>query len=122
MKTTTLFVVAAAFLMPFVAADPNVQTGEQTGSFWSESAIVPAQGGTTFLLAGAVGDHDIIFYDASFNLVGFFLACGPDTGTVPGNGAWAEIMVYDHIGGAVPQCLAPADPLPSSTFVYVDGL
>lgn len=120
MKIVTL--IALAFLVPFVSADPAAQTGEQTGRYWGQSTFVAAQGGTNFVLAGAIGDHDVFFYDANGGYLGGSIACGPDAGVVPAGATVAEIVPWDHVGGVVPACLAPADPVPSSTWVYVDGL
>ena len=120
MKYTTMVIVCAALLLPIVGAAPNAQTGTQTGSFWSSSTFVAAQGGSNFLLAGAIGDHDVFFYDAGGRFVGGSIACGPDQGTVPGSAVLAQILIWDQ--GSVPgTCVATPVSPGSSTFVYVDG-
>lgn len=122
MKFFTAIATLAMLAIPLATADPNVQNGTQTGMFWGESTFVAAQGGTTFLLAGVVGDHDVTFWDANGRAVGTFIACGPDQGTVPASAVFAQIRVWDHTGGAVPQCLASQALPTGSTWIYVDGL
>lgn len=114
--------LATALAMPTIMADPNAQTGSQTGSYWDQGTFVAVQGGSNFILAGVVGDHDIFFFDASGNFVGFSIACGPEVGgTVPATAVVGEIMPWDHIGGVIPECLLSDNTIPSSQWVYVDG-
>lgn len=113
--------ILAALMVPVVAsAIPNAQTGSQSGGFWGTSTAVAAQGGTDFVLAGAIGDHDIMFLNANGAAVGFFVACGPDTGTVPATAVTALILLWDT--GSVPGTCVGVPNTGSSTFVYVDGL
>ena len=118
MKTMILALVAA-LVIPMAGAAPNVQTGEQSGYYWSEATLVSAQGGTNFVLAGVAGDHDILFLDASGNGVAFYLACGPENGVVPASAVAALVLVWDH--DSVPGTCTAAGVAPSSTFIYADG-
>lgn len=113
--------ILAALTVPVVAsAIPNAQTGTQSGNFWSQSTAVAAQGGTRFALLGAIGDHDIVFLDANGAAVGFSIACGPDTGTVPASAVTALILVWDT--GSVPGTCVGVPNAGASQWVYVDGL
>ena len=111
-------IVLAALVMPFVAADPTVQTGTQNGCCWIPAAEVAVQGGSNFLLGGVVGDHDIFFYDAAGNFVGFSIACGADVGVVPDEAVTGLIVQWDGIGQIAPCVITVGAP---STWVYVDG-
>lgn len=114
--------VALALVAPAAAAFPAANTGRQSGVQWGEATLLPAQGGTGFLLAGAVGDHDVRFLDASGLVVGESRACGMDRGIVPAAATLAEIRVWDHAGALVPKCVLPLALPVGSRFVYVDGL
>jgi hypothetical protein len=109
MKMIAAALMAAALLAPFASA--GVQTGNQTGMFWSQaSPATLAAGGWT--LQGAIGDHDIIGA-----ATGFF--CGSDGGQTAGGAVL--ILVWDHTGQLAPCLLA--QPLPTgSNWVLVDGL
>lgn len=119
-------------LVPVVTAAPNVQTGSQSGSYWSEGTRVAVQPGTGFTLQGVVGDHDVFFYDASDTLLSVSAACGSDGGTVPANAKYGIVRVWDHTGEILPCNSLPGPvPLPFpglpvappvSNWVYVDGL
>lgn len=113
--------IIAALAIPVVAsAIPNAQTGSQSGGFWGSATAVAAQGGTQFVLAGAIGDHDIMFLNANGAAVGFFIACGPDTGRVPASAVTALVLVWDT--GSVPGTCVGVPNAGTSQFVYVDGL
>lgn len=113
--------ILAALTIPVVAsAIPNAQTGTQSGNFWSQSTAVAAQGGTRFVLAGVIGDHDIWFYNAAGQFVGIALACGPDQGVVPSSAVTAVIRVWDT--GSIPGTCIRVPNTGSSQWVYVDGI
>lgn len=120
MKYTTIILIAVALVAPLVGAAPSAQTGDQRGGFWSSSTFVAAQGGTDYALVGAIGDHDVIFYNAAGYAVGAAFACGPDQGSVPASAVLARIMVWDT--GSVPGTCIGVPNSGSSTWVYVDGL
>lgn len=113
--------ILAALAVPVVAsAIPNAQNGTQSGGDWGSYTAVAAQGGTNFVLAGVIGDHDIRFLDATGYDLGFFFACGPDLGTVPASAVTALIYVWDT--GSVPGTCLGVPNTGSSEWVYVDGL
>lgn len=113
---------ALALLAPMAAAFPAAHSGRQDATRWGESALVPAQAGTRFVLAGVAGDHDVRFWDANGQVVGESRACGADQGIVPAGAKLAEVRPWDHAGGVVPKCALPLT-LPTGTrFVYIDGL
>lgn len=113
--------VASILAMPTIIADPAAQTGSQTGMYWSEATAVAVQGGTGFALLGAIGDHDVMFLNGNGQIVGFYLACGPELGgTVPASAVVGLILVWDH--DSIPGTCIAAGAAPSSQWVYVDGL
>ena len=120
MKFYSVLAILAFVTVPVAFAAPNAQVGSQTAGFWSEEATVAVQGGTGFELHGVAGDFDIMFLNANGASVGFFLACGADSGTVPASATSAIIMKWDDLGELAP-CAGPSLGLPSA-FVYVDGL
>ncbi|HET6404958.1 MAG TPA: hypothetical protein VFH78_09950 [Candidatus Thermoplasmatota archaeon] len=111
--------VLVALVAPFVAADPNVQTGTGVGAVWTPVGTVDVQGGTSFLLAGAAGDMDIEFYDANGNWLGWSIQCGADSGITPQNAVRGVILQWDAIGTVAPCVLTVGGP---SQWFYVDGL
>jgi hypothetical protein len=120
MKHTSIILGIALLAIPLAMAGPNAQTGMQNGGYWSQSTAVTVQGGSTFVLAGIAGDHDIVFLNAAGYAVGYGYNCGADYGTVPASATHALIKIWSATGGAVPLCLADV-PGPSN-WVYVDGL
>lgn len=120
MKFFSMLAILA--LVPLAFAAPNAQVGSQTGTYWSEYATVVVQGGTGYELHGIAGDHDIRFYNAAGSYVGGAFACGADAGNTPASAVSARILVWDHDGELFPCSSSPLDALPSSVFIYVDGL
>jgi hypothetical protein len=103
-------------------ADPRPRFGMNAGYRNDEWSVITVQAGTAYELHGAIGDHDIYFFDQQLNVVGASYYYGPECGTVPAEAALAGIYVWDHHGEVFDADSPPPVEVPYSFWLYVDGL